>query len=129
MLNQAVVESLTGGEAQLTVPAMVALMLYPWPGGEAELREGLAEARRQAAGRRIDVGHLPRPVQEVFRAAVPPGERPNLLECLSRQAEAALLAWGIQHSGLSREALARELGITRSALYKKLQRLGIPYRR
>lgn len=126
MLNQAVVESIAGGEVQLTVAAMVALMLYPWPGGEAELRAGLAEARRRATDHRIDLVHLPEPVQEAFAAAVPAG---RLIERFSRQAEANLLAWGIEHSGLSRGALAKELGITRSALYKKLDRLGIPYQR
>lgn len=107
----------------MSVRTMAALMLYPWPGGEPELKEGLQTAMDRAKGHRIDRIHLPKPLAE----ALPKPPDRNLLDWFNAETECRFLTWCVRHSGLTKVQLAKELGITRSALYKKLDRFGIEY--
>lgn len=122
MLTQEVLEEMAAG-ARLTVRTMAAMMLYPWPGGEHEWQEGLRQAMARARGARIDRAHLPPKLAE----ALPRPPERNLLAWFTAETEYRFLTWCIRHSGLSKMQLARELGISRSALYKKLDRLGIEH--
>lgn len=122
MLTQETVEVLVNRRVRLTVEAMAALLLYPWPSGEDELRRAVLQAAVEAAGRPIDLVHLPAAVRE----ALP--QEPldhGLLERFTGEAERQFLTWAVGESGLPKKQLSGRLGITRSALYKKLGRYGI----
>ncbi len=124
LLTQEVLDQMAEG-IKVNVRTMAALMLYPWPGGEEELKEGLQTAIIKARGKRIDRVHLPKNLAE----ALPRPPEQDLLLWFSTETECRFLTWCIRHSGLNKVQLARELGITRSALYKKLDRYGIEYKR
>lgn len=123
LLTQEVLEQMAEG-VQVSVRTMAALLLYAWPGGAEELKEALQAAAARAQSARIDRAHLPKKLAE----ALPKPPDRNLLLWFNAEAECRFLTWCVRHSGLSKVQLARELGITRSALYKKLDRLGIEYR-
>lgn len=109
-----------GERVQFTVEAMAALMLYPWPEDEEELWRELTVASRQAAGKPITLELLPWAV----RRHLPPPPPASLIDRLTGEAEKQFLDWAVRQ-GLPKMTLAHRLGITRSALYKKMHRHGI----
>lgn len=121
LLDQETVDRLVGRRVYLTVEAMAALMLYPWPGGEEELRESLRQARLAAGGHTIELAHLPPAVRQILPDPLPS----SLLDYLMSETERHYLHWVITESRLPKKQIALRLGVTRSALYKKLGRHGI----
>jgi transcriptional regulator of acetoin/glycerol metabolism len=92
-----------------TADALAALRRYCWPGNFAELRRVVAELARDAEGVRIGAADLPAEVRQA-RALTP-------LET----AEAAVIASALRAHGGNKSTAARELGISRTALYAKLR--------
>lgn len=121
MITWEVLNGLVGAEVRVTVPVMAALMVYPWPGGASELRQGLQVAWRRAGGGPIGWAHLP-PDLAAALPQVPPGK---VLQWFEDETKARFLAWAVRHSGLNKKELARELGTARGNLYKLLHRYGI----
>jgi sigma-54 dependent transcriptional regulator, acetoin dehydrogenase operon transcriptional activator AcoR len=99
----------------LAVDALGGLRRHPWPGNLRELRRVLREAGRHARGGIVQVTDLP-PEIATARRALTPLER----------AEAAVIASALADHGGNKSAVAKELGISRTALYGKLRayRLG-----
>src|SRR5688500_1792175 len=93
-----------------------ALLAHAWPGNVRELRNTIQRASLLARGERIDVADLGLPAAPL-RAALPssPSEEPDRAAI-----EAALARAG----GVVAQA-ASDLGLSRQALYRRLERLGI----
>jgi len=105
-------------DRRLTPAALAALRAHSWPGNVRELRNAIETALLTAAGRDLGVADLP---EDVRGAQAPP-----------ETADPARLAMAerttIEHvvaccRGNLAEA-ARQLGIARSTLYRKLERYG-----
>jgi DNA-binding NtrC family response regulator len=91
-----------------------ALLAYDWPGNVRELAHVVERAVLLAAGDRIEVGDLRLPGAE----AVQPFEAMNL-----EQAERYLLQKALDRNGGDAAAAARQLGVSRSAFYRRLAKL------
>lgn len=101
----------------LAVEALAGLRRHAWPGNLRELFRVVRDAGRRARGGVVQVADLPADV-----AAAAARRAPTPLE----RAEAAVIACALaDHSG-NKSAVAKELGISRTALYAKLRayRLG-----
>jgi transcriptional regulator with PAS, ATPase and Fis domain len=95
------------------------LMQYDFPGNVRELENILEHAYVLCAGHRIGVADLP----EGFLAKVPDGRgnaRSSLMDL-----EARLIREVLERNGWHRGEAARELGIHKTTLYRRIRRLGI----
>lgn len=100
----------------LSSAAAAALQRHPWPGNVRELRNVIQRAGLLAQGERIEVGDLNLPRMAVAPRATTPTVDPD-----RSRIESALA-----HShGIIAQAAA-ELGLSRQALYRRMDRYGIP---
>ncbi len=100
---------------QFSDDAERALLRHAWPGNVRELRNTVQRAALLSQGARIDVAALGLPAAAAAAAAAGPSHEPDRLAI-----EAAL-----QRSGGVLAQAASELGLSRQALYRRLDRLGI----
>jgi DNA-binding NtrC family response regulator len=100
---------------QLDAEAEHALLAHAWPGNVRELRNTIQRASLLARGEKIGVGDLGLPVPARAVAAGNGGDEPDRATI-----EAALARAG----GVLAQA-ASDLGLSRQALYRRLERLGI----
>jgi DNA-binding NtrC family response regulator len=107
-------EHILDDAAVLSDPARDALLEYPWPGNVRELKNTIDRARLLCGRDEIQVSHL--------GLSVPPRAAARSLDDPPREAveEALRKAGGV----ISRAA--RALGMSRQALYRRMQRYGIP---
>jgi DNA-binding NtrC family response regulator len=107
--------------AELTPGAMRALLEHPWPGNVRELRHAVERAVLMARGPAVtedDLGlQLPR------AAATPAGELPDDLTL--EGAERLLIQRALTRHGGNVSRAAEALGVSRSALYRRLQYYGL----
>ena len=120
-----------GERLRLGAPAMAALQAHDWPGNVRELRNRVQRAVLVRAGEELRPAELGLseagvPVQSSDAAAVSvPADQGNATsEAERRELEAALAAAG----GVVSRA-ATQLGISRQAFYRRLERLGISLER
>jgi DNA-binding NtrC family response regulator len=95
--------------------ALAALRRYRWPGNVRELDHVIQRAVLMAADAHIDAADL-----GLDKAIMPAEQRAMTLEALENGAVRAALA---RHDG-DVAAAAEELGISRSALYRRMEKLG-----
>ncbi|MCV2369862.1 sigma-54-dependent transcriptional regulator [Roseateles oligotrophus] len=104
-----------GGSRRISEPARSALLAHPWPGNVRELKNVMARAGLLADGGAIQPGHLglttPTPAAAANR---------NLDEPSRETVLGALAAAG----GVVSRA-AQELGLSRQALYRRMERYGL----
>jgi len=100
---------------QLSADAERALLAHPWPGNVRELRNTLQRAALLARGERIVAADLGLPPAPAGTGAATDEQEPDRAGI-----EAALAASG----GVVAQA-ASELGLSRQALYRRMERLGI----
>ncbi|HEV8695338.1 MAG TPA: sigma-54 dependent transcriptional regulator [Lysobacter sp.] len=100
---------------QLDSEAERALLAHTWPGNVRELRNTIQRASLLARDAKIGVGDLGLPAASVTRPSVTGTDEPDRATI-----EAALARAG----GVVAQA-ATELGLSRQALYRRLERLGI----
>ena len=97
--------------------AVAALLRYPWPGNVRELNSVVERSLLLAAGEEITVADL--------RLAPARGAPPALEEMSLEDAERALIRAALRrHDGNVLEA-AEALGLSRSAMYRRLEKLGV----
>ncbi len=114
------------GLAQLPALAEAALgplMAYAWPGNVRELENALDHALVLARGGTITPAHLPPEVRSAAAAgsAGPAGPR---VAAHSEQ-ERELLARALRATGWHRTRAARQLGMDRSTLWRKIREYGL----
>ena len=106
-------ERFGAGGKPLSAGAAAALQRHPWPGNVRELRNTLQRAQLLATGVRIEVADLGLPRVPVTRSG--PVREPE-----REQIEAAL-----QRAGGVIAQAAAELGMSRQALYRRMERHGL----
>ena len=92
--------------------AMRRLLAYTWPGNVRELKHAVEHAVIHAGGAEIRLEHLP---PEVAEAREERDER----------SEPELISAALEEAGGNRKRAAELLGMSRSTLYRRLERLGI----
>lgn len=107
--------------ARISDEALETITRYPWPGNVRELRNVLERALLLARGADVvQVIHLAPEVRGLGEDAVAPHQARTLAEVERMQTERALRA----HGG-NRTRAARELGISRATLIKKIREYGL----
>ena len=110
-------EHFLAGRRPLSAAAREALLRHAWPGNVRELRNVIERASLLARGVQIEASDLGLPAAP---ASVPPSETGIADEPDRASIEAALARAG----GVVAQA-ASELGLSRQALYRRMERLGI----
>ncbi|MBD8213535.1 sigma-54-dependent Fis family transcriptional regulator [Erwinia persicina] len=110
------IAKLLGNRASLTVAARQRLHQHEWPGNLRELSNALEYAVAMSDGGEITVQDLPEtltgPAEPAsFQTDIPP--------------EAALLLQSLRAARWNHSAVARQMGISRMTLYRRMQRYGI----
>jgi len=111
---------LTGKEAlELTQEAMAALMLHDWPGNVRELENAIEHAFVLCQEELIHLGDLPAHlVPESHLILVPGG-------LMLKEVEKRAIEEALQRNDWKRVVTARELGIDKNTLRRKIKRLGV----
>lgn len=105
----------------LSVGANSLLMAHSWPGNVRELENMIERAFVLCSGSKIEIRHLP---QELRGQASPVSEVPDIGNA-RRSAEAQVIFQTLEKNGFNRLATARELGIHKTTLYRKIKALGL----
>ncbi len=105
----------------ITDRALAALVTYPWPGNIRELENAIEHAFILCTDFEIDLEHLPPHVVGTGGRAGGRARGAGRLETLEREA----LRGALERHGGNRSAAARELGIHRTTLLRKLKRYGM----
>ena len=100
-----------------TADALAALDAYAWPGNVRELQNVIERAILLAGGPRITARDL--------RLSPGPAGAPSLEEMSLDDAERALLRSALRRHLGSVEEAARALGLSRSAMYRRMEKLGL----
>lgn len=115
----------------ITAPALDAMHSYDWPGNIRELRNAVERAVTLCRGELLDLEHLPEAIRNAVAGAgqdVPvalPGPFRNMLDSARQNSERQRILQSLSKHGNNRTRAARELGISRVGLYKKLRKFGI----
>jgi len=113
----------------LTPDAVDALLAYHWPGNVRELSNAIQRAVIASRGEAVDAADLPAYVRDGQAAASgatgpgPADRRKPVVETLDNLERRAVFAAMSRHGG-NAAAAARELGIGRATLYRKLKGYG-----
>jgi len=102
----------------LTEEAMGVLMAHDWPGNVRELSNALEYAFVLCPGGLIDVRHLPRELAPEGRGAPWPAKTLS-------EAEARFIREALARNGGRRIDTARQLGVHKTTLWRKMKRHGI----
>jgi len=119
-----------GQPIALTEAARAALEAYSWPGNVRELRNVIHRSLLLRRGVNIDEPDLTfdaRPATASSPGSPEPLELiPGLtLEQMLQRAEKAIIESALKRYGNNRERVARELGVARSTLFKRLKEWGL----
>ena len=102
----------------VSADTMALLMAHDWPGNVRELENAIEHAFVLCRGQRIEPRHLPEPLFGRVSRESDLASRVKAVE-----AEAILEALRRNHG--NRQAAARELGLHRTTLFRKLSQLGV----
>lgn len=103
----------------LTSEALSAFMAYDWPGNIRELENTIEHAFILCRGGLIDIPHLPEPLKAGSSLDV--SQQGGTLAGI----EARVIMETLARNGGKKLATARELGINKTTLWRKLKRLGL----
>jgi transcriptional regulator of acetoin/glycerol metabolism len=122
------------GERTLSAAARARLMAYAWPGNLRELKNVLDYAASMSGDQPIELQDLPElsqvtelPASAADRpahTAVPNAQQPTALSA-AQQAAAATLLHALRQAHWNVSAVARQLGLSRMTLYRRMKRAGI----
>jgi len=112
-LNEHYDRSLTG----FTSGARALMQDHPWPGNIRELRHAVERAVLMARSEQIDADDLTLRQRD--------GSAPELETKTLEEAEEYLISRCLERTGGNVSRAAEELGLSRSALYRRLQRFGL----
>jgi len=123
---------LAEGDAQprLTAAAEAALLAHDWPGNVRELRNRIQRAALVAAGAELTPGDLGLGEDAAPERPAPPGSGGTAADAPEAAAaplpgERAELEGLLLRSGGNVSRAAAELGVSRQALYRRMERLGL----
>jgi PAS domain S-box-containing protein len=107
--------------AGLTPRALGALLDAPYPGNVRELENAVEHGFVLCQGELIDIGHLP----PKFHAYAPTLAQPSAGLTPLESAEARTISEALARNRGNRTRTARELGLSRNTLWRKMKRLGL----
>ncbi|MEI8258758.1 MAG: helix-turn-helix domain-containing protein [Deltaproteobacteria bacterium] len=110
------------GERSLTAAARERLMTYAWPGNLRELKNVLNYAASMCEDPVIDLQDLPELAQVSDR---PASAQHPAVQPAPTQAGAAALLQALRHAHWNVSEVARQLGLSRMTLYRRMKRAGI----
>jgi len=105
----------------ITSEALSLLMAHDWPGNIRELENVVERAFILCARGSIGIGHLPEELTERYAK----GKAQSGMRSARDLVEAQAIRKALERNGNSRLAAARELGIHKSTLFRKMRRYGI----
>ncbi len=110
------------GEHSLTAEARTRLMTYAWPGNLRELKNVLNYASSMSGDRVIELQDLPELAQDADKPAssTHPSTQP-----IPTQAGAAALLQALRNAHWNVSEVARQMGLSRMTLYRRMKRAGI----
>ncbi len=118
-----------GQRVVLLPPALAALEAHPWPGNIRELRNVIHRALLLRKGPNIDVGDLKFdavPDRPLTSSSGGLEHTPGMtLEAQLARAERLIVESAIKRLNGNKEAVARELAVSRSTLFKRLKEWGL----
>jgi DNA-binding NtrC family response regulator len=127
LLAARLLEDMSGAQKKptprLSPQALQKLVDYPWPGNIRELRNAIEHALVVAEAGVVDVGDLPGELRAPTRSEPSTAEGQPSGGALDDEAQRILDA--LKSNGGNRVETAKQLGISRVTLWKKLKRLGI----
>ena len=109
--------------AGIAPEALSLLMAYDWPGNVRELANVIERAFILCGTGRIDLGHLPETLTGLSLSRMPNG-RVDLREAREALDVQAIRA-ALMHNLGNRLAAAKELGVHKTTLFRKMRTLGI----
>ncbi|MCC8392417.1 sigma-54-dependent Fis family transcriptional regulator [Paraburkholderia sp. MMS20-SJTR3] len=116
----------------LAEAARAQLHRHRWPGNLRELRNALEYARAVCSHRHIEAGDLPDGIAEPLASPTPGAPasetatvHPPVTDPHTLPPEAMLLMQYLRASGWNLSAVARQIGISRMTLYRRMARYGI----
>ncbi|MBW6391289.1 sigma-54-dependent Fis family transcriptional regulator [Billgrantia antri] len=117
-----------GSRVRLRGDAMSALLAYPWPGNIRELHNALHFALATCEGDEIVVGDLPE--ECVHGRLAHPGASQGMTLLATTSPSEPPIQQDLLYRALCRHhwnisAVARELGLSRPTIYRRMKRLGI----
>jgi transcriptional regulator of acetoin/glycerol metabolism len=125
----AMVDRLLGGRS-LSPAARAQLLAHPWPGNLRELKNVLEYACSMCTGDEIGVDDLP-PLASASRLPVPRNADPTdptvdaTRPAAANTAAAQALQQALRAAHWNVSAVARDMGLSRMTLYRRMQRAGI----
>ena len=108
--------------AGFTPGAYSLLMAHDWPGNVRELENIVERAFVLCPGKWIGSEHLPGELTGSRSQSIEPGG----FESVKRAAEGQSILGALKRNGFNRAAAARELGIHKTTLYRKMKTLDLP---
>ena len=108
--------------AGFTPGAYSLLMAHDWPGNVRELENIVERAFVLCPGKWIGSEHLPGELTGFRSQSIEPGG----FESVKRAAEGQSILGALKRNGFNRAAAARELGIHKTTLYRKMKTLDLP---
>jgi DNA-binding NtrC family response regulator len=116
---------------EISFAALEAMMAYPWPGNIRELRNCIQRAVTLCRGESLDLADLIEPIRDaagevgrhVSYGTTTPAR--NELHSARQEGELQRLMQALTKHDNNRTQAAKELGISRVALYKKLYKFGL----
>ncbi len=115
----------------ISMAALDAMLAYSWPGNIRELRNTIERAVTLCRHEVVDVADLPDTIRKAAAGAgreVPAaraGAARNELDSARQHGERHRILLALTQHGNNRTRAAKELGISRVALYKKLRKFGL----
>jgi len=103
--------------------ALSLLMAYDWPGNVRELANVIERAFILCGAKRIDISHLPETLTGLSLSPISNG-RVNL-RCAREALDAQAIRAALKRCAGNRLAAARELGVHKTTLFRKIRQLNI----
>lgn len=101
------------------------LRRYPWPGNVRELRNVIQRAVLMAVGEELTPDLIPERIREAAKLDAGQGTFPIRLGMTLEAAEKELIKMTLASTGGNKKTAASILGISRRAIYNKLNRFGL----
>jgi DNA-binding NtrC family response regulator len=115
------------GKMEISTEAMAAILDYDWPGNVRELRTAVEHAVVMCSSLKIGTRDLPPSVRESAVAVPTSGESGKDLNL--QETERTLILRALEKTGENRVNAAKQLGISRRTLHRRLKELKISKRK